>query len=210
MFKPLSLNVKSPLLALMVFTNKAGRAKLASSIAILREAIVAVTGSAFAIRSAVKGGLPGRRRSTFLLIALSLFDTSAFALDVISIADGDTLTVLQDGRPARIRLANIDAPEKRQGFGARAKQSLSEMCYRKDAVLTVVSTDRYGRTVALVSCAGVNVNRAQVERGLAWVYKQYNKDRSLPALQEAAAAKRRGLWAESNPIPPWDFRRAGR
>jgi endonuclease YncB( thermonuclease family) len=78
----------------------------------------------------------------------------------------DTLTVLQDGRPARIRLANVDAPEKRQGFGERAKQSFSDLCYRKDAVLKIVSTDRYGRAVALVWCAGIDVNRAQVERGL--------------------------------------------
>lgn len=145
-----------------------------------------------------------------LLIALALASAPACALDVIGIADGDTLTVLQDGRPARIRLANVDAPEKRQGFGERSKQSLSELCYRKDAVLRVVSTDRYGRAVALVSCGGVDVNRAQVERGLAWVYTQYNQDPSLPALQAAAAAQRRGLWVDSNPVPPWDFRRTGR
>ena len=145
-----------------------------------------------------------------LLIMLALASAPAFAMDVIGIADGDTLTVLQDGRPARIRLANVDAPEKRQGFGERAKQSLSDLCYRKDAVLKVVSTDRYGRAVALVSCAGVDVNRAQVERGLAWVYTKYNQDPGLPALQAAAAAQRRGLWAEPNPVPPWDFRRAGR
>ncbi|PWF48577.1 thermonuclease family protein [Massilia glaciei] len=142
-----------------------------------------------------------------LLIALALASAPALALDVIGIADGDTLTVLQDGRPARIRLANVDAPEKRQGFGQRAKESLSELCYRKDAVLKVVSTDRYGRAVALVSCAGIDVNRAQVERGLAWVYTKYNQDPALPALQEAAAAQRRGLWSEPNPVPPWKFRR---
>lgn len=71
-------------------------------------------------------------------------------------------------------------PEKRQGFGERAKQSLSDLCYSKDALLKVVSTDKYGRTVALVSCAGVDVNRAEVERGLAWVHTEYNKDESLP------------------------------
>ena len=74
--------------------------------------------------------------------------------------------------------------------------------------MKVISTDKYGRAVALVSCAGVDVNRAQVERCLAWVHTKYNQDPSLLALQAAAAAKRRGLWAESHPIPPWTFRRA--
>jgi len=149
-------------------------------------------------------------RKVLLLIALAAASSSVWALQVVGIADGDTLTVLQDGRPARIRLANIDAPEKRQAFGDRSKQSLSELCYGKDAVVRIISTDRYGRAVAMVSCGGIEVNRAQVERGLAWVYTRYNQDPSLPPLQVAAAAQRRGLWVDLNPVPPWEFRRAGR
>ena len=143
----------------------------------------------------------------WLLAGLAIGCAPALALDVIGIADGDTLTVLQDGKPARIRLANVDAPEKHQGFGEQSKKSLSDLCFRKDALITVVSTDQYGRTVAVVTCAGIDVNRAQVERGLAWVYPKYNRDPSLPALQAAAAAQRRGLWAELHPVPPWEFRR---
>lgn len=145
-----------------------------------------------------------------VLVAVSANAKHVAAYRVVGVSDGDTLTVLQERRPVKIRLAFVDSPESRQDFGKRAKQSLSDMCYRKDALLKIISTDRYGRTVALVSCAGINVNRAQVERGLAWVYKQYNKDPSLPALQAAALAKRRGLWAQSNPVAPWDFRRARR
>lgn len=152
----------------------------------------------------------GYRMRKMLVILLIIFHAPGYAQDVIAISDGDTLTVLRDGKPARIRLANIDAPEKKQGFGERAKQSLSDLCYRKEARLKVVSTDRYGRTVALVTCGGVDVNRAQVERGMAWVYPQYNNDPNLPAVQAAAARKRLGLWSEPNPIPPWKFRRDGR
>lgn len=143
-----------------------------------------------------------------LLFATSVNATTTGAYRVIGVQDGDTLTVLDQRRPVRIRLAFVDSPETRQDYGQRAKQSLAEMCYRKDAVLNVRGTDRYGRPVALVSCGGINVNRAQVERGLAWVYTRYNKDPSLPALQALAASRRRGLWAEPNPVPPWDFRRA--
>ena len=141
------------------------------------------------------------------LALLSLLSMPAIAVDVIGIADGDTLTVLLNGRPARIRLANIDAPEERQAFGSLARDSLAKLCHREAAVVNVVSTDRYGRAVALVSCAGINVNRAQVERGLAWVDTRYNQDAAMPALQKVAMARRRGLWSQARPIPPWEFRR---
>lgn len=140
------------------------------------------------------------------LIAALFLCSAIHAAPVIGIADGDTLTVLQDNKPLKIRLANIDAPEKKQPFGQRSKQSLSDLCYGKDAALQVQTIDRYGRTVAVVTCDGVEANRSQVERGLAWVYTKYNKDSSLPALEAAARADRRGLWADPDPIPPWKFR----
>lgn len=126
---------------------------------------------------------------------------------VIGIADGDTLTVLHDRRPLKIRLANIDAPEKAQPFGQVAKHSLSDLCYGKDAEVDVKTSDRYGRAVAEVTCAGVQVNRAQVERGLAWVYERYNKDSGMDALQEDAKRARKGLWSDPRAVPPWEFRR---
>jgi micrococcal nuclease len=144
-------------------------------------------------------------KSIFLLVVLSLA-TPAFAHQVIGISDGDTLTLLVDRKPLKIRLANVDAPEKKQAFGERSKQSLSDLCFGKDATYKVQDIDRYGRTVAVVTCAGVQVNRAQVERGMAWVYAKYNKDRALPAVQTQAKLKRVGLWADKSPVPPWEFR----
>lgn len=67
--------------------------------------------------------------------------------------------------------------------------------------------DRYKRVVAVVYCNGVNVNRAQVERGMAWTYTRYNKDKELPRLQEAAKEGRKGLWADKEPVAPWEWRR---
>ena len=132
----------------------------------------------------------------------------AHALEVIGVADGDTITVLEGGKPIKVRLANIDAPERRQPFGEPAKLSLSQLCYRQDARLEVTGTDRYGRRIARVSCAGIDANRAQVERGLAWVYVKYNQDPRLPALQDGARKERRGIWSEPGPVPPWEFRKA--
>tara|TARA_R110000822_G_scaffold301108_1_gene424768 strand:+ start:832 stop:1275 length:444 start_codon:yes stop_codon:yes gene_type:complete len=142
-----------------------------------------------------------------LLFTLLIMTGNAFSAQVIGIADGDTLTVLEDNKPLKIRLANIDAPEKKQAFGERSKQSLSELCFGKDAQYVTQTIDRYGRTVAVVTCDGVQVNRAQVERGLAWTYTRYSKDSSLPAIEAEARANQTGLWSDENPVPPWEFRR---
>jgi hypothetical protein len=90
----------------------------------------------------------------------------------VAVADGDTLTILDAGRQQRrIRLAEIDAPEKRrQPFGQRSKQSLSDLCYGRDAVIEDGRRDRYGRTIGRVSCAGIDANAEQVRRGMAWVF----------------------------------------
>ncbi|SFF85631.1 micrococcal nuclease [Duganella sp. CF458] len=122
-------------------------------------------------------------------------------------ADGDTLTVLSKGRPVKVRLANIDAPEKKQPYGARSKQSLSDLCFGRDATLASGKQDRYGRTVAVVHCGDVNANVAQVRKGMAWVYPQYNHDPSLPAVEAAARHSRVGLWSERDPLEPWLFRK---
>lgn len=132
---------------------------------------------------------------------------SAQAAEVIRIADGDTFTVLVDKKPVKIRLANIDAPERKQAFGTRSRQSLADLCFRKDATYQTQDIDRYGRTVAVVTCDGVEANRHQVETGMAHVYSRYNKDKALPALQEQAQQARRGLWRDADPVPPWEFRK---
>lgn len=147
---------------------------------------------------------------TGFILTLVMLTLPAYADQVIGVTDGDTLTVLHDQRPLKIRLANIDAPEKKQAFGERSKQSLSELCYGQDASYAILTLDRYGRTVALVTCAGVDVNRAQVERGMAWVYTRYNQDETLPRAEATAKEAQRGLWSEKQPIPPWEFRRAAK
>jgi endonuclease YncB( thermonuclease family) len=148
----------------------------------------------------------------FLVLAAVLASATAAAATplsgrVVAVADGDTLTVLDAGnQQRRIRLAEIDAPEKRQAFGQRAKQSLSDLCYGKSAVVAVATQDRYGRSVGRVSCGGVDANLEQVRRGLAWAYRQYRP--SAPILQAEASARqaRVGLWRDASPTPPWEFR----
>jgi len=136
---------------------------------------------------------------------------------VIGVTDGDTLTVLDaDRRQQRIRLAGIDAPEKRQAFGARAKESLSELSFGKQVEVQASKKDRYGRFVGKVLVEGRDVNLEQIRRGFAWHYKAYQREQSLmdrvlyDAAETEARASGSGLWGYATPLPPWDFRREKR
>lgn len=155
-----------------------------------------------------------RKLHPLLFISL-LIAASASAEEIIGrvvgVADGDTLTILvNEHERIKVRLAEIDAPEKAQPFGQRSKQSLSDLCFGKDAVLQKTDTDRYGRTVAKVHCAGVYANAKQIRVGLAWAYRKYLHDQSLLALENEARASKRGLWIDGNPVPPWEFRKIKR
>ena len=134
-------------------------------------------------------------------------NAQAFTGKVVSVADGDTITVLRDRTQVKVRLLEIDAPEKTQAFGTKSKESLSEMCFGKTAELADKGKDRYGRTLARVSCDGVDANTEQVRRGMAWVYDRYVTDKTLYAVQEKAKAERRGLWHDDKPVPPWEWRK---
>ena len=132
---------------------------------------------------------------------------------VVGVADGDTLTVLADWkRQVRVRLGGIDAPERRQPYGTRARQGLSALGFGRAVQVEVEDTDRYGRPVGRVRVGGRDVNAEMVRRGAAWVYLRYNRDPSLPPLEAEARAARRGLWAlpEAERVPPWEWRAARR
>lgn len=128
---------------------------------------------------------------------------------VVGVVDGDTLVVLSQGRPVKIRLANIDAPELHgQAFGMASKQALSGLVFNQEVRVVDRGNDRYGRMIGEVLVGGINVNRLQVKKGMAWVYEKYNTDPTLPPLELAARSAKLGLWADSAAVPPWEFRHA--
>lgn len=130
---------------------------------------------------------------------------------VVGIADGDTITVLRDGRDqVKIRLYGIDAPESGQPFGKASKQNLSSMVYGESVQVEVMDTDRYGRTVARIFVDGEDVNAAQLRSGNAWLYEQYCKSWVCGewfGIEADARSSRVGLWADKDPVPPWQWRR---
>ncbi len=127
---------------------------------------------------------------------------------VVSVHDGDTLTVLVERHQVKVRLTDIDAPELKQPFGTRSRQSLAELCFGKEASLDVRGQDRYRRTLATVTCAGTDANAEQVRRGYAWTYTRFARaDSPLIAIESEARRAHRGLWSERSPVAPWDWRR---
>ena len=130
---------------------------------------------------------------------------------VVGVADGDTVTVLTPAKKqVKVRLDGVDAPEKAQAFGDKSKQFTSQMVFGKQVSVDVKETDRYGRSVGVVSVDGKNLNVALVSNGFAWWYREYAKDNEVLMNAESRARRERvGLWADANPVAPWDFRRGG-
>jgi endonuclease YncB( thermonuclease family) len=125
---------------------------------------------------------------------------------VVGVTDGDTIKVRCDDEQIKIRLSEIDAPESKQPWGQRSKQSLSDLCFQKQAEVRPVTTDRYGRTVARVICDGVDANLEQVRAGMAWAYLKYLRDPDILVAEKSARADRAGLWSDVEPVPPWEWR----
>lgn len=148
------------------------------------------------------------RLAALLVSVFPALCLAGYECKVVGVTDGDTLTALCAGnQQVKIRLAEIDAPEKAQPFGERSKQSLSDLCFDREAEITPLTTDRYGRTVARVHCESIDANAEQLRRGMAWVYDKYVTDRSLYALQDEAKSARRGLWLDKATTPPWEWRK---
>ena len=127
---------------------------------------------------------------------------------IVGIADGDTLTALGEGkRPLKCRLYGIDAPEKKQAFGQASKLSLAELSFGRTAAIAVVGRDRYGRAICKIDVGGVDINKEQIARGMAWMYRRYAKDRSYSDAEFKAQSRKVGVWRDTQPVPPWDFRR---
>lgn len=129
---------------------------------------------------------------------------------VVRIFDGDTVEVLVNQKPVRVRLAEIDAPEKAQAFGTRSRQTLAAAVFKKSVDVKTNGLDQYGRFIGTLLIDGHSVNRMMVAQGMAWVYPQYLVDRSLLDVEASARASKAGLWADPHAVAPWKWRAAKR
>lgn len=136
----------------------------------------------------------------------------SFSGKVVGVTDGDTIAVLVDNREAKIRFAEIDAPEKGQPWGGRSKQTLSDLVFGRDVRVQQMDVDRWGRIVGRVFVDNRDVNREMVAVGAAWVFRRYLTDTSLIEVEARAKRERVGLWSmpEAQTVAPWDWRRGER
>lgn len=150
--------------------------------------------------------------SAALLIGLNAANAEQISGYVVGITDGDTLTLLVDHQPRKIRFVGIDAPERRQPFGERSKQNLAKLAFRKNAVADCPKKDRYKRDLCRVLVDGQDVGLKQITDGMAWWYRKYaheqtRGDRVVYEQAEVTARNRRlGLWVDGDAVPPWEWR----
>ena len=164
---------------------------------------------------------PNRARfaAIVLLAALTLPSSAAELIGrVVSVSDGDTITVLDASKVQhRVRLTGIDAPESKQAFGSRSRESLADLVAGKQVQVQWEKRDRFDRVLGQVTTKdGTDANLAQIERGMAWHFTRFSntrpiqESRSYAAAQRSAQEQRIGLWRDKSPIAPWDWRTANR
>ena len=143
----------------------------------------------------------------FLLLASHL-EAADYTGRVVGVLDGDTIEVLHNQHPERIRLSGIDCPEKRQAFGQRAKQAASELVYGREVTIQTHGKDKYKRTIGdVILQDGMSLNQELVKQGWCWWYRKYAPGNTvLERLETEAREGRKGLWADPQPVPPWEWR----
>jgi len=147
-------------------------------------------------------------KTFFLLILFSLLTiTESFNAKVIGVYSGDSIVVtMSDGKQLKVRMEGIDCPELDQPYGDSAKMATVSLCFKKNVRIDKVGLDTYGRTLGFVYVGDISLNKELIRLGLAWHYKQYSDDPELAKLEDEARLNKVGLWRQSNPQAPWDFR----
>ncbi len=153
--------------------------------------------------------------SIALAVSISAFAQVKISGTVYGVSDGDTIKIRsQSGKEVKVRFHGIDAPESKQAFGGKSKQTLSDLVYRKPVTVIVVDVDRYGRSVGKVYLqdkAKTYVNLRMVQAGMAWWFDRYApNDRDLRDGMMVARRAKKGLWADPRPVAPWEYRKAQR
>jgi endonuclease YncB( thermonuclease family) len=155
--------------------------------------------------------------ATLVLVICNAAFAESYTARVVSIADGDTVTVLDaENIQHKIRLVGIDAPEKHQPYGNVSRMHLGKLVHQRTVTIDTNMRDKYKRELGKVILDGKDINLEQVRAGYAWHYKKYMREQSTVDRESYAQAEdearenRLGLWRDENPEPPWDFRHQSR
>ncbi len=146
-----------------------------------------------------------------LLFSLSFFpNTSAAQTYLLKyVYDGDTVKLQDADGEFKLRIKDIDAPERNQAYGKKARRAVMQLCKGKETLVTVRLTgmDKYQRYLGRMQCNNIDVSLYLAEQGLAWFDTKYSSDFEILQAQKMAQQNKVGLWQESNPMPPWVWRK---
>ncbi|QCD52826.1 thermonuclease family protein [Campylobacter sp. RM16192] len=142
-----------------------------------------------------------------ILLLTLILPTLALALSgkVIKVSDGDTITILQNKQQIKVRLFGIDAPEKKQAYGEKSRKFLANLIAGQIIEVREKGKDKYKRVLGVVFHKGQDINAQMVSNGYAWAFIKYSKD--YVKHQEYAVSKKFGLWADKEPVAPWEWRK---
>lgn len=150
---------------------------------------------------------------SFLAPIISPAQTNSYYGHVVSVSDGDSITVLdRQLREHKIRLNGIDAPEAGQEFSQASRRHLAKLVFGREVLVIWQMTDRYERELAKIMVDRMDINLEQLRAGMAWYFREYERDvpeedrENFDAAEREARSDRRGLWQQLNPLPPWEYR----
>ena len=132
-----------------------------------------------------------------------------FALEITYFYDGDTVKINDAGREYKLRVTDIDAPERTQTYGLKSRRALMQFCKTTSVQVQLLGTDKYQRKLGKLECNNQDVSFYMIENGNAWFYQQYSTDSALELAELEARNKKRGLWKSQHPTPPWIWRNKG-
>ena len=142
-----------------------------------------------------------------LLGSFLAFSSTVFGVQITYFYDGDTVKIKDGSGEYKLRLTDIDAPERNQTYGQKSRRALMRLCKNADVKVQLISMDKYFRYLGKIQCNGTDVSGFMVQNGHAWVNTYYQHDADLIADFQAAQQQKRGLWQMQNPTAPWVWRK---
>ena len=142
--------------------------------------------------------------ATAWLLACSL---PALALEITYFYDGDTVKIKDGSYEYKLRLTDIDAPERNQDYGLKSRRALINFCKKADVKVYISGTDKYQRSLGKLHCNCLDASEFMVKNGHAWFNRRYSMDYMLALQEDEARKNKQGLWQDEKPIPPWVWRK---
>ncbi len=121
--------------------------------------------------------------------------------------DSDTVKIADGNKTYKLRISEIDAPERNQHYGKKSRRALMSLCKNAKVQVIITGTDKYKRQVGQLYCNQKNASEFMVGHGYAWFNAKYSNNQQLDALQEQARQDKAGLWLKDKAMPPWVWRK---